>query len=141
MFAYPIAVVVFIATWLLPVRIARSVKVVFGAGVVILAGLYIGSQTAESHSLTEPDGGIPVALIASVWVGGGLFYLAGVAVEDRTPLAKVLELVGLGLILLVFALPSSLVLFLPVIAVFAVPAIRQVFASSESERTISGHRG
>lgn len=108
---------------------------------LILAGLYIGSQTAEFHSLTEPDGGIPVALIASVWVAGGLFYLAGVAVEEWTPLAKVLELVGLGLIFLVFALPSSLVLFLPVIAVFAEPAIRQVLARSESERTILGHRG
>lgn len=140
MFAYPIAVVVFIATWLLPVRISRSAKVVFGAGVFILASIYIGSQTRESHSLTEPNSGIPVALVASVWAAGGLLYIAGVAVEDRTRLAKVLELVGLGFIFLVFALPSSFVLFLPVIAVFAVPAIRQV-VSFEGSQTVSGHNG
>ena len=140
MFAYPIAVVVFIATWLLPVRIARSVKVVFGAGVLTLAGIYTGSQAADPHSLTEPNGGIPDALVALVWAAGGLLYLAGVVLGDRTRLAKILELLGLGLTFLVFALPSSLVLLLPVIAVFAVPAIRKAFGS-ESEETVSGLSG
>lgn len=128
MYAYPIAAIVLVLTWLWGPHIPRLAKAFFGAGVLILGALYLATSVSSEYS----DGGIPVPIVGTVLVSGGLLYLLSIGAKEGSRLSHVLEYSGLGLLVVVFAIPSAFVLLLPLVAALAGSAFRDLTTRGKS---------
>lgn len=123
--AYPLAVLTFVVGWVFVRRIPRVHKAVLGAGTLVLAGYYIFSIAADHVGLPNSEG-LPAELFGSAMLLGGLVYVVAVASGGTSSLGPTLEVAGLALLLMVFAVPSSFVLLLPIFTFFLAVTLHEI---------------
>lgn len=139
MWAYPLAGILAIVTWFAPVRLPTGVKAMLGMVMVALASFYLATLSADSHSLTSSGGGLAPILVAGPMLAGGAIYLVGISIRQRGRIASSVQLLGLLLVGIVLALPSGLVLGLPIVAVMIVSTIRDILKSPEAPGALRPH--